>query len=90
MFAWSAQREQRFHQSLNALQKMLWWSGDAGKLLKIDSDAALYAEALAKIPDRASREAYMKKFCPKYFDMPALKAAISEKYQAIKKMEKAA
>lgn len=63
---------------------------DTGKLLKIESDAILYAEALAKIPDRASREAYMKKFCPKYFDMPALKAAISEKYQAIKKMEKAA
>lgn len=63
---------------------------DSGKLLKIESDAVLYAEALAKIPVKADREAYMKKFCPKYFDMPALKAAISEKFQAIKKMEKVA
>ena len=62
---------------------------DAGKLLKIESDAILYAEALAKIPNRVSREAYMAKFCPKqYIDMPALKAAITKKYQEIKKMEK--
>lgn len=64
---------------------------ETGKLFKIDTDAEYFAESLAKIPDRASREAYMEKFCPKqYFDMPALKAAITEKYQAIKKMEKAA
>ena len=62
---------------------------DEGKLLKIDSDAEYFASSLAKIADRQSREAYMTKFCPKqYFDMPALKAAITEKYKYIKKTEK--
>lgn len=64
---------------------------EVGKSLKIIYDAAFYAEAMAKIPAKAAREAYMTKFYPKdYFDVPALNAEISRQYQAIKSNQKAA
>lgn len=64
---------------------------DEGKVLKIKSDAAFYAEAMAKLATKAEREAYMAKFYPKnYFDVPALNAEISRQYQEIKRSQKAA
>lgn len=64
---------------------------EVGKSLKVISDAAYFAEEMAKIPTKAAREAYMAKFYPRdYFDVPALNAEISKQYQAIKSQQKAA
>lgn len=60
---------------------------EAAKAIRIDEDSDYFVADLVKIAKRQDREAYMAKYCKTYFDFPALKAAITEKYQQIKKRE---
>ena len=57
--------------------------------MRVDEDSDFFVEGLINIPHRADREAYMAKYCKNYFDFPALKIAISEKYQAAKAAKQA-
>jgi hypothetical protein len=60
---------------------------DEGRKLRIEQDAEYYARSLIKIESKTERTSYMSKFLPRaYFDMPALKQAITTRWQELKQI----